>query len=93
MSVPLVTMMPEYLWTMENDMLISYTSTSEFLSSPWDWIGLYKVMWQAWQGVHHPLVCSSFGLTGIGQRPLFTPEILTNLGPVRKGKECTSQPQ
>ncbi|KAK7803820.1 hypothetical protein U0070_001782 [Myodes glareolus] len=43
MSVPLVTMMPEYLWTMENDMLISYTSTSEFLSSPWDWIGLYKV--------------------------------------------------
>ncbi|XP_038183326.1 inositol polyphosphate 5-phosphatase K [Arvicola amphibius] len=43
MSVPLVTMMPEYLWTMENDMLISYTSTPEFLSSPWDWIGLYKV--------------------------------------------------
>lgn len=43
MSVPLITMMTEYLWTMENDMLISYTSTPEFLSSPWDWIGLYKV--------------------------------------------------
>ncbi|XP_035303098.1 inositol polyphosphate 5-phosphatase K isoform X2 [Cricetulus griseus] len=42
MSVPLITMMPECLWTMENDMLISYTSTPEFLSSPWDWIGLYK---------------------------------------------------
>lgn len=24
-------------------MLINYTSTPEFLSSPWDWIGLYKV--------------------------------------------------
>nr|BAT46556.1 inositol polyphosphate 5-phosphatase K [Tokudaia muenninki] len=43
MSVPLITMMPEYLWTLENDMLISYTSAPEFLSSPWDWIGLYKV--------------------------------------------------
>lgn len=43
MSVPLITMMPEHLWTMENDMLISYTSTPEFLSSSWDWIGLYKV--------------------------------------------------
>lgn len=43
MSVPLITMMPEYLWTKENDMLINYTSTPEFLSSPWDWIGLYKV--------------------------------------------------
>lgn len=43
MSVPLITVMPEYLWTVENDMLISYTSTPEFLSSPWDWIGLYKV--------------------------------------------------
>ncbi|XP_059127196.1 inositol polyphosphate 5-phosphatase K isoform X2 [Peromyscus eremicus] len=43
MSVPLITMMTECLWTMENDMLISYASTPEFLSSPWDWIGLYKV--------------------------------------------------
>ncbi|KAM4844139.1 inositol polyphosphate 5-phosphatase K [Thomomys bottae] len=43
MSVPLITMMPESLWTMENDMLISYTSSPDFLSSCWDWIGLYKV--------------------------------------------------
>ncbi|XP_052050748.1 inositol polyphosphate 5-phosphatase K [Apodemus sylvaticus] len=43
MSVPLITMMPEYLWTMEDDMLVSYTSAPAFLSSPWDWIGLYKV--------------------------------------------------
>ncbi|XP_054989910.1 inositol polyphosphate 5-phosphatase K isoform X3 [Sorex araneus] len=42
-SVPLITLMPEGLWTLENDMLISYTLTADFLSSPWDWIGLYKV--------------------------------------------------
>nr|XP_045015027.1 inositol polyphosphate 5-phosphatase K isoform X2 [Jaculus jaculus] len=40
---PLITMMPEFLWTLENDMLISYSSTPDFLSSSWDWIGLYKV--------------------------------------------------
>lgn len=99
MSVPLITMMTEYLWTMENDMLISYTSTPEFLSSPWDWIGLYKVMWQARQGVHHPLVCPSVDLTGAGQGqlkslPLFIPGTLTHLGPVRKGEtSCKGQPQ
>ncbi|XP_060060097.1 inositol polyphosphate 5-phosphatase K isoform X1 [Erinaceus europaeus] len=42
-SVPLITLIPEGLWTMENDMLVSYSLTAEFLSSPWDWIGLYKV--------------------------------------------------
>lgn len=92
MSAPLITMMPEYLWTTENDMLISYISTPEFLSSPWDWIGLYKVIRQARQGVHYPLACPpSLGLTGAGQRqlknlPLFTPGTLSNLGPVRKEK-------
>ncbi|XP_013358853.1 PREDICTED: inositol polyphosphate 5-phosphatase K isoform X1 [Chinchilla lanigera] len=43
MSVSLITIMVEGIWTMENDMLISYSSTPDFLSSPWDWIGLYKV--------------------------------------------------
>ncbi|XP_004684857.2 PREDICTED: inositol polyphosphate 5-phosphatase K [Condylura cristata] len=42
-SAPLITLIPEGLWTMENDMLISYSLTADFLSSPWDWIGLYKV--------------------------------------------------
>jgi len=42
-SAPLITLIPERLWTMENDMLISYSLTPDFLSSPWDWIGLYKV--------------------------------------------------
>lgn len=43
MSHPLITMMPEFLWTLEKDMLISYSSTPDFHSSSWDWIGLYKV--------------------------------------------------
>lgn len=42
-SAPLITLMPEGLWTMENNMLISYSLTPEFLRSAWDWIGLYKV--------------------------------------------------
>ncbi|XP_055223086.2 inositol polyphosphate 5-phosphatase K isoform X2 [Gorilla gorilla gorilla] len=42
-SAPLIVLMPEDLWTMENDMMVSYSSTSDFPSSPWDWIGLYKV--------------------------------------------------
>ncbi|XP_012784924.2 inositol polyphosphate 5-phosphatase K [Ochotona princeps] len=42
-SAPLITLMPDSLWTIENDMLISYSSDPDFLSSPWDWIGLYKL--------------------------------------------------
>ncbi|XP_032178766.1 inositol polyphosphate 5-phosphatase K isoform X3 [Mustela erminea] len=42
-STPPITLMPEGLWTMENVMLISYSLTPDFPSSPWDWIGLYKV--------------------------------------------------
>ncbi|XP_004707363.2 inositol polyphosphate 5-phosphatase K isoform X1 [Echinops telfairi] len=42
-SAPPITLTPEGLWTMEKDMLVSYSLASDFLSSPWDWIGLYKV--------------------------------------------------
>ncbi|KAM9748510.1 inositol polyphosphate 5-phosphatase K isoform 2-T2 [Dama dama] len=42
-SAPLITLLPEGPCTMESDMLISYSLTTDFLSSPWDWIGLYKV--------------------------------------------------
>ncbi|XP_053423730.1 inositol polyphosphate 5-phosphatase K isoform X2 [Nycticebus coucang] len=42
-SNPPITLMPESLWTMENDMVVSYFSAPDFPSSPWDWIGLYKV--------------------------------------------------
>lgn len=41
-SVPLITLVPEGLWTAK-DMLISYSLTKDFISSSWDWIGLYKV--------------------------------------------------
>ena len=76
MSVPLITMMPEYLWTMENDMLVSYTSAPAFLSSPWDWIGLYKVIWQAKRGVHYPWFVHHWGFRSWQETkslPLFTP--------------------
>ncbi|KAM5273482.1 inositol polyphosphate 5-phosphatase K [Ctenodactylus gundi] len=43
MSVPLITMMTAGPWAMGDDMLISYSSTPDFVGSPWDWIGLYKV--------------------------------------------------
>ncbi|XP_007454285.1 PREDICTED: inositol polyphosphate 5-phosphatase K isoform X2 [Lipotes vexillifer] len=42
-SAPLITLLPESPCTTESDMLISYSLTADFLSSPWDWIGLYKV--------------------------------------------------
>nr|XP_058905033.1 inositol polyphosphate 5-phosphatase K isoform X4 [Kogia breviceps] len=42
-SAPLIALLPESPCTNESDMLISYSLTADFLSSPWDWIGLYKV--------------------------------------------------
>uniref|UniRef100_A0A8D1DKW6 Inositol polyphosphate-5-phosphatase K n=1 Tax=Sus scrofa TaxID=9823 RepID=A0A8D1DKW6_PIG len=42
-SAPLITLLPEGPCTTESDLLISYSLASDFLSSPWDWIGLYKV--------------------------------------------------
>ncbi|XP_065752891.1 inositol polyphosphate 5-phosphatase K isoform X2 [Phocoena phocoena] len=42
-SAPLITLRPESPRTTESDMLISYSLTADFLSSPWDWIGLCKV--------------------------------------------------
>ncbi|KAI5268629.1 inositol polyphosphate 5-phosphatase K isoform X4 [Manis pentadactyla] len=67
-SAPLITLLPEGLWTMEDDMLISYSLSADFLSSPWDWIGLYKVglrhindyLSYVWVGDNH--VSSSSGL-------------------------------
>uniref|UniRef100_A0A8C3YBE1 Inositol polyphosphate 5-phosphatase K n=1 Tax=Catagonus wagneri TaxID=51154 RepID=A0A8C3YBE1_9CETA len=42
-AAPLTTLLPEALCTAESDMLVSYALAADFLSSPWDWIGLYKV--------------------------------------------------
>ncbi|KAM6049357.1 inositol polyphosphate 5-phosphatase K isoform 2-T2 [Chlamydotis macqueenii] len=43
LSDPLVTLSPEGEWSAEHDVLISYSAVSEFPSSAWDWIGLFKV--------------------------------------------------
>ncbi|KAM6048227.1 inositol polyphosphate 5-phosphatase K isoform 2-T2 [Theristicus caerulescens] len=43
LSDPLVTLNPEGEWSAEHDVLISYSAVPEFLSSAWDWIGLFKV--------------------------------------------------
>ncbi|XP_042298666.1 inositol polyphosphate 5-phosphatase K isoform X4 [Sceloporus undulatus] len=42
-SAPLVTLHPVGNWTAEQDATVSYSTAPEFLSSAWDWIGLYKV--------------------------------------------------
>ncbi|XP_042713997.1 inositol polyphosphate 5-phosphatase K isoform X5 [Chrysemys picta bellii] len=42
-STPLVTLNPEGEWNAAQDVLISYSTVSEFPSSTWDWIGLYQV--------------------------------------------------
>ncbi|XP_067422115.1 inositol polyphosphate 5-phosphatase K isoform X2 [Emydura macquarii macquarii] len=43
LSTPLVTLSPEGEWNAEQDVLINYSTVSEFPSSTWDWIGLYQV--------------------------------------------------
>uniref|UniRef100_A0A8C8RGJ0 Inositol polyphosphate-5-phosphatase K n=1 Tax=Pelusios castaneus TaxID=367368 RepID=A0A8C8RGJ0_9SAUR len=43
LSTPWVTLNPEGDWNAEQDVLISYSTDSEFPSSTWDWIGLYQV--------------------------------------------------
>lgn len=73
--------MPEDLWTVENDMMVSYSSTLDFPSSPWDWIGLYKVMW--WQGRESISNSPQFVLLGVGQ--MLTNTLVHPSGSVAKG--------
>ncbi|KAM6985178.1 inositol polyphosphate 5-phosphatase K [Aplochiton taeniatus] len=40
---PLVRVSPEGVWSADQDAVLSYTILGEFLSSTWDWVGLYKV--------------------------------------------------
>ncbi|XP_037543320.1 inositol polyphosphate 5-phosphatase K isoform X2 [Nematolebias whitei] len=40
---PLVHVSPEGVWSAEQDALLTYTVQEDFMSSTWDWIGLYKV--------------------------------------------------
>lgn len=40
---PLVLLYPVGPWSAEQDATVSYVTAPEFVSSAWDWIGLYKV--------------------------------------------------
>ncbi|XP_034033332.1 inositol polyphosphate 5-phosphatase K [Thalassophryne amazonica] len=43
LDTPLVHMSPVGVWSSDQDALLNYTVQEDFMSSTWDWIGLYKV--------------------------------------------------
>ncbi|XP_076607563.1 inositol polyphosphate 5-phosphatase K isoform X2 [Chaetodon auriga] len=42
-DTPLVHISPVGIWSADQDALLNYTIQEDFMSSTWDWIGLYKV--------------------------------------------------
>ncbi|KAM8741635.1 inositol polyphosphate 5-phosphatase K isoform 2-T2 [Acanthopagrus schlegelii] len=42
-DIPLVHISPVGVWSADQDALLTYTVQEDFMSSTWDWIGLYKV--------------------------------------------------
>ncbi|XP_040007052.1 inositol polyphosphate 5-phosphatase K [Xiphias gladius] len=42
-DTPLVHISPVGVWSADQDALLNYTVQEDFMSSTWDWIGLYKV--------------------------------------------------
>ncbi|XP_062341864.1 inositol polyphosphate 5-phosphatase K isoform X1 [Osmerus eperlanus] len=42
-DTPLVRLSPEGQWSADQDAALSYTILEDFMSSTWDWIGLYKI--------------------------------------------------
>ncbi|KAM4620344.1 inositol polyphosphate 5-phosphatase K [Polymixia lowei] len=42
-DTPLVHVSPEGVWSADQDAVLTYTIQEDFMSSTWDWIGLYKV--------------------------------------------------
>ncbi|XP_071754337.2 inositol polyphosphate 5-phosphatase K [Centroberyx gerrardi] len=42
-DMPLVHVSPEGVWSADQDAVLNYTIQEDFMSSTWDWIGLYKV--------------------------------------------------
>ncbi|XP_049896740.1 inositol polyphosphate 5-phosphatase K isoform X2 [Epinephelus moara] len=42
-DTPLVHVSPLGVWSADHDALLNYTVQEDFMSSTWDWIGLYKV--------------------------------------------------
>uniref|UniRef100_A0A3Q1BUS0 Inositol polyphosphate-related phosphatase domain-containing protein n=1 Tax=Amphiprion ocellaris TaxID=80972 RepID=A0A3Q1BUS0_AMPOC len=45
-DTPLVHVSPVGVWSADQDALLTYTIQEDFMSSTWDWIGLYKVLGQ-----------------------------------------------
>lgn len=45
-DTPLVHISPLGVWSADQDALLNYTVQEDFMSSTWDWIGLYKVLGQ-----------------------------------------------
>ncbi|XP_057237528.1 inositol polyphosphate 5-phosphatase K isoform X1 [Malurus melanocephalus] len=43
LSDPLVVLNPEGEWSADHDVVVRYSTVSEFPSSSWDWIGLFQV--------------------------------------------------
>lgn len=43
-DTPLVYISPVCVWSADQDAFLTYTIQEDFMSSTWDWIGLYKVM-------------------------------------------------
>lgn len=43
-DTPLVHVSPLGVWSADQEALLNYTVQEDFLSSTWDWIGLYKVL-------------------------------------------------
>lgn len=43
-DTPLVHVSPEGVWSADHDAVLNYTVQEDFMSSTWDWIGLYKVV-------------------------------------------------
>ncbi|XP_027717656.1 inositol polyphosphate 5-phosphatase K isoform X2 [Vombatus ursinus] len=41
---PPVTLIPAGQWITPYDLMVSYNQSPDFISSPWDWIGLHKVV-------------------------------------------------
>ncbi|CAB1431662.1 unnamed protein product [Pleuronectes platessa] len=42
-DTPMVHISPEGVWSADQDAVLNYTVQEDFMSSTWDWIGLYKV--------------------------------------------------
>lgn len=42
---------PVGVWSADQDALLTYTVQEDFMSSTWDWIGLYKVPGHTKRGV------------------------------------------